>query len=386
MKKVSKILALLLAVVMVAGAFASCGDSSSESTGTLKIGGIGPKTGAAAQYGIATENGIKLAIKEINEAGGVNGMKLELNFQDDEHDQQKAMNAYGVIKDWGAQLLIGTVTSNPCISVVSLTESDNMFQLTPSASAVDSIKGLNAFRICFSDPNQGAASAKYIAENKLATKVAVIYNNSDPYSNGIYQTFKSEAEVEKLSIVSEQAFTDANNTDFSTAIQQIKEAGADLVFLPIYYEQAAMILQQANKAGLKTKYFGCDGLDGVIAQLGNDEALAEGVMLLTPFAADAKDEKTQKFTAAYKAEYNNEIPTQFAADGYDAVYAVKAALEKANVSDASISYSELCDKLVAVMPEIKVEGVTGTMTWDKAGEPTKEPKAMKIEDGGYKAM
>ena len=388
MKKVSKILALLLAVVMVAGAFASCGDSSLESTGTgtLKIGGIGPKTGAAAQYGIATENGIKLAIKEINEAGGVNGMKLELNFQDDEHDQQKAMNAYGVIKDWGAQLLIGTITSNPCISVVSLTESDNMFQLTPSASAVDSIKGPNAFRICFSDPNQGAASAKYIVQNKLATKVAVIYNNSDPYSNGIYQTFKNEAEVEKLNIVSEQAFTDANNTDFSTAIQQIKEAGADLVFLPIYYEQAAMILQQANKAGLKTKYFGCDGLDGVIAQLGNDKALAEGVMLLTPFAADAKDEKTQKFTAAYKAEYNGEIPTQFAADGYDAVYTVKAALEKANVSDASISYSELCDKLVAVMPEIKVDGVTGTMTWDKAGEPTKEPKAMKIEDGGYKAM
>ncbi len=386
MKKVSKILALLLAVVMVAGAFASCGDSSSESTGTLKIGGIGPKTGAAAQYGIATENGIKLAIKEINEAGGVNGMKLELNFQDDEHDQQKAMNAYGVIKDWGAQLLIGTVTSNPCISVVSLTESDNMFQLTPSASAVDSIKGLNAFRICFSDPNQGAASAKYIAENKLATKVAVIYNNSDPYSNGIYQTFKNEAEVQKLNIVSEQAFTDANNTDFSTAIQQIKEAGADLVFLPIYYEQAAMILQQANKAGLKTKYFGCDGLDGVIAQLGNDKALAEGVMLLTPFAADAKDEKTQKFTAAYKAEYNDEIPTQFAADGYDAVYTVKAALEKANITDASISYSELCDKLVAVMPEIEVDGVTGTMTWDKTGEPTKEPKAMKIEDGGYKAM
>lgn len=381
MKKVSKLIALLLCAVMTAGCFASCGETAST---TFKIGGIGPLTGGAAQYGLSVKQGAQLAVDEINAAGGVNGVKLELNFQDDEHDAQKSINAYGIIKDWGAHVIVGTVTSNPCISVVGLSSQDNMFQITPSGSAVECISGDNAFRVCFSDPNQGAASAKYIAENKLATKVAVIYNSSDAYSSGIYKTFKTEAATQNLEIVSEQTFTDSNNTDFNTQLQKIKESGADLVFLPIYSEQAAMILQQASKAGLTTKYFGCDGLDGTIDKL-DDPSLAEGVMLLTPFAADAQDEKSKAFTTAYKAAYNA-IPDQFAADGYDAVYTVKAAFEKAGVSDPSIGYSELCDLLKDAMTKITVEGVTGTMTWNAEGEPTKDPKAMVIKDGAYKAM
>lgn len=398
MKFSKKILAFSLAACLTMPFLAGCSNNSAadtnadasvdsgDFTGTMVIGGIGPVTGGAAVYGNAVKNGIQLAIDEINAAGGVNGIKLELNFQDDEHNEEKAVNAYNTLKDKDMKLLIGTVTSNPCVAVAAETVKDNMFQLTPSGSAVDCVANDNAFRICFNDPNQGTASAQYIAQNNVATKVAVIYDSSDVYSTGIYEKFNAEAAVQGIEVVAAEAFTADSKTDFSVQIQKVQESGAELLFLPIYYQEAALILQQANKAGLEVKYFGCDGLDGIIDQLGEDVAIAEDVMLLTPFAADAQDEKTVAFTTAYKNAYNNEVPIQFAADGYDAVYAVKAAMEQANITDASISASDLCDALKTAMTEISLEGVTGNITWDADGEPTKDPKAMKIiitenEDG-----
>ena len=381
-----KILALIMAVAMIA-CLAACGPTEKPDTpnddqtvtgGELVIGGIGPLTGGAAVYGQAVQNGAKLAVDEINAAGGVNGMTLKLVFEDDEHNPEKAVNAYNTLMDADMQLLIGTVTSTPCTAVAAESVKDNIFQLTPSGSAVECVKNANAFRVCFSDPNQGAASAEYIFENKLASKVAAIYDSSDIYSSGIYETFAAKANELGLEIVATEAFTADSKTDFSVQINKIKESGAELVFLPIYYQEAALILTQAESVLEDMQYFGCDGLDGVIGQLGDNVAISEGVMLLTPFAADAADEKTQKFTAAYKAAYNGETPIQFAADGYDAVYIVKAALEKAEIKDASIKASDLCDALVKAMTEIEVDGVTGNMTWDASGEPTKDPKAMKI--------
>lgn len=384
-----KYLSLALAAILALGALTGCGTNGTDESvdeNTLVVGAIGPLTGGAATYGQAVKNGAELAVNEINAAGGVNGMKLKVLFEDDEHNAEKSVNAYNTLKDKNIKLLMGTVTSTPCVAVADKTAEDNMFQLTPSGSSVDCLTNDNAFRICFSDPNQGLASAQYIADNNLASKVAVIYNSSDVYSQGIFEKFSAEAKVKNLEVVAAEAFTKDSATDFTVQLQKIKESGADLLFLPIYYQEAALILTQADKAGLDIKVFGCDGLDGIIEQLGADKALAEGVMLLTPFAADAKDEKTVKFTAAYKEAYKNTVPTQFAADAYDAMYTIKAALEEANVSDADIDASELCELLKAAMLKISVEGVTGTMTWDADGEPTKEPKAMVIEDGAYKAM
>lgn len=382
-----KIISVSLAVVMSALALVGCGQKN-ESTASDKliIGGIGPLTGAAATYGQAVKNGAALAVDEINAAGGVNGIKLDLQFEDDEHDAEKSVNAYNTLKDKGAKILIGSVTSVPCVAVAAETIKDNMFQLTPSGSSVECITNPNAFRICFSDPNQGIASAQYIAENNLAKKVAVIYNSSDVYSQGIYEKFASEAAKENLEIVAAEAFTKDSATDFTVQIQKIKSSGAELVFLPIYYQEAALILTQADKAGLNVKFFGCDGLDGLIDQLGDKVSLANGVILLTPFAADATDEKTVAFVKAYKAKFNDETPNQFAADGYDAIYTIKAAMEDAGIKDASIGISELCESLKASMLKISVSGVTGTMKWDDKGEPTKEPKAMYIDNGSYKAM
>ena len=364
---------------------AAAGESTATSGEVFKIGGIGPVTGAAAVYGLAVKNGAQIAVDEINADGGINGYQIDFQFQDDEHDAEKSVNAYNTLKDWGMQMLMGTVTSAPCVAVADKTMADNMFQITPSGSSVECAQNPNVFRVCFSDPDQGAASATYIAENKLADKIAVIYDSSDVYSSGIYERFASEAANHGLDIVAAEAFTADSNKDFSTQLQKAKDAGADLVFLPIYYTEASLILNQANTMGYAPKFFGCDGMDGILQVDNFDTKLAEGLMLLTPFAADADDELTQKFVTAYKEKYG-ETPIQFAADAYDAIYAIKAAAEEAGITPET-SVSDTCDKMKEAMLKVTVNGLTGeNMTWTEDGEPHKAPKAVKVVDGAYQAM
>ena len=384
MKK--RMLSVAMTLVMAAGVLAGCGNGATGSKDELVIGGIGPVSGDAAIYGEAVKNGATLAFEEINAAGGINGMKVTFNFQDDECDNEKAVNAYNALKDKGAKIILGATTSGCTIAVAEKTAEDNMFQITPSGSAVDCVANDNAFRVCFNDPNQGVASAQYIAQNDVAKKIAIIYDSSDVYSSGIFDKFVAEADAQGLEVVAKEAFTSDAKTDFSVQLQKVKESGAELVFLPIYYQEAALILAQADKAGIdNVKWFGCDGLDGIINQLGDDAALAEGVMLLTPFAADAEDDLTKNFVKAYQEKYNA-VPNQFAADAYDAAYAIKAAIEHAEVKDGTISASDLCEKLKEAMVKITVDGVTGSMTWTADGEPTKDPKAMVIKDGAYSAL
>ena len=345
MKKFNKFLSVAVASAMVMS-MAGCGntDNGSAATGTnaatesaasgsvFKIGGIGPTTGGAAVYGLAVQHGAEVAVKEINEAGGINGAQIEFQFQDDEHDAEKSVNAYNTLKDWGMQALVGTTTSAPCIAVADKTAADNMFQITPSGSAVECAANPNVFRVCYSDPAQGTASAKYIGEHKLASKVAVIYDSSDVYSSGIEATFVKEAANQGFEVVAEEAFTADSKTDFSTQLQKAQSEGADLVFLPIYYTEASIILNQANGMGYEPTFFGCDGMDGILDVKNFDTSLAEGLMLLTPFVADADDEKTQAFVSKYKELYGD-TPNQFGADAYDAIYAIKAAAEEADVTE-----------------------------------------------------
>lgn len=385
-----KILCMVLSAAMLMGILCACGntktdDGKNSGNTVFKIGSIGPTTGDAAEYGNAVMNAAQLAVDEINAAGGINGYKVEFMSADDMGDAQKAVNAYNDLKDKGMQILMGTVTSTPCMTVAENTHDDNMFMLTPSGSAVECVKYDNAFRVCFSDPNQGIASADYIADQKLGTKIAVIYDSSNAYSSGIYEKFKSEAAAKNLTLVSETAFTKDSNKDFTVQLQQAKSAGADLLFLPIYYTEASLILSQANKMGYAPKMFGVDGMDGILKVKNFDTKLAEGVVLLTPFAADAKDELTQKFVNSYKTKFGD-IPNQFGADAYDAIYIIKAAIEKAGVTPDQ-SVSDICNALKTAMTQIKVDGVTGLgMTWTAEGEPNKSPKGMVIKNGEYVAM
>mgnify|MGYP002672877352 FL=1 len=390
MKKfISVMLVAAMAVTALTGCGSNSGSSSKKDADKYYIGGIGPTTGATAIYGTAVKNGAQIAVDEINAAGGINGKQIEYRFEDDQNDAEKAVNAYNTLKDWGMQMLVGTTTTAPCIAVAGKTASDNLFQITPSASApsVLSSGNGNIFQVCFTDPNQGIASAQYIAENKLAKKIGIIYDSSDVYSSGIEEKFEAEAKTQGLNIVSKAAFTADSKTDFGTQLQKAKDAGADLLFLPIYYQEASIILKQADTMGYKPKFFGVDGMDGILTVENFDTKLAEDVMLLTPFAADAKDKTVQNFVKTYKEKYKD-TPNQFAADSYDAVYALKAAIEESKAT-TDMSASDMCDALKGAMTKIKMQGLTGGkdgLTWNESGEVTKSPKAVIIKNGAYKAM
>ena len=395
-KQLSMVLAALMAASLVACGGASgekkateaeskanAESSGSEKSGlTWKIGGQGPLTGGAAVYGNAVVNGAEIAIDEINANGGINGYQIEYKKADDEHDQEKAINAYNSLKDWGMQFLVGPTTSAPAIAVGTEAEGDNMFVLSPSGSAVEVTAPKNVFRVCFSDPAQGTKSAEYIGSHNLGKKIGIIYDSSDVYSSGVHDSFVAEAPKQNLEIVADEQFTADSNKDFSTQLQKMKDSGAELVFLPFYYSEAALVLTQANTMGFKPTFFGCDGMDGILNVENFDVSLAEGLMLLTPFAADAKDDLTVNFVKNYKEKYK-ETPIQFAADAYDAVYAIKAAVEKAGLTPDQ-SVSDLGTAMEKAMTEISLDGLTGTgMKWNEAGDVDKEPKAVIIKDGAY---
>lgn len=361
------------------------GGSAQDDGTTFRIGGIGPLTGNNAIYGNAVMNGAQMAVDEINADGGINGVQLEFDFQDDESDAERAVNAYNQLKDWGMDMLVGTTTSSPCEAVVARSNEDNMFQITPSATSVNSIQYENAFRMCFSDPSQGTASADYIAENGLASKIGIIYDSSDTYSSGIASAFESEAQAKGLEIVSKEAFTGESNTDFSVQLQKAKDAGAELLFLPIYYTQTALILAQADTIGFEPLIFGSDGFDGILDVDNFDKSLAEGVMFLTPFSTNSTDELTQNFVQKYEEQFGG-TPNQFAADAYDSVYVIKQAAEQAGLT-ADMSASEMCDALKTAMTEISFTGLTGKdIQWGADGEPQKAPIVVQVENGEYQIL
>ena len=360
----------------------STGTETGDTSGTIRIGGIGPLTGSSAVYGLATKQGAEVAIEEINALGG---LQFSLDFQDDEGDTEKAINAYNNLKDSGAQIIYGCTTTNPCVVVAAETYAARYFQLTPSASSTDVTEGRdNVFQICFTDPNQGITAANYIKDNNLGTKVAVIYNNGDAYSTGIYTAFQSTADEIGLEIVTVQTFPDDTNTDFNVQLTAAKDAGADLVFMPIYYTPASLILSQAKSMGYAPTFFGCDGMDGILDLEGFDVSLADGLMLMTPFNAWGEDERTQTFVSEYEAAYGG-IPNQFAADGYDCMYAIYEACTAAGIT-ADMSAQDICEALIAqfTSADFSVDGLTGTgMTWSTSGEVSKAPVVVKVEGGVY---
>ena len=384
MRNWKKALSITAAVAMTATAVAPVSVFAEDET--FKIGVIGPMTGDYAQYGLGVYNAAKIAADEINAAGGINGYQVEiLDAGDDQGDPEKALNAYNDLLDKGMQMLCGTVTSGACIAV-GAEAAETTFLFTPSGSAVDCITaGSNEFRMCFTDPMQGSKSAQYISEKGLATKVATLYDSMADYNVGVHDAFVEAAPEYGLEVVADEAYTTDSNTDFSVQLSKIKESGAELLFLPNYYSDNALILQQAADAGLDMTIFGVDGMDGILNVENFDTSLAEGVMLLTPFSATSEDEATVNFVTAYEEANNGEVPNQFAADAYDVIYAIKAAAEDAGITP-DMSNEDISAALSASMLNIEVEGLTGTAKWTEDGECDKSPKAVVIKDGAYEMM
>lgn len=378
-----KLTALMLAMVMVMALLAGCGSSApadASAAGAIKLGMCGPLTGGAAVYGTAVQAGMEIAVEEINAKGG---LQFALNCQDDEHDTEKAANAYNTLKDWGMQIMAGPVTTAPSNVVAGECANDGIFMLTPSASGASVIEyGDNIFQVCFTDPNQGVASADYMATHDLGTTIGVIYDSSDVYSAGIFEKFDAQAKANGLNIACVEAFTADNKADLTTQVTKCQEAGCDVVFLPFYATEAAQVLTYANKIGYNPVFFGCDGMDGILAVEGFDPALAEGLMLLTPFSADADDEATKSFVAKFQ-EKTGIIPNQFAADAYDVIYALAQACENAGVT-ADMSAQDVNAKLIEQFTSMTFDGLTGKgMTWAATGEVSKSPMAVVIKDGVY---
>ena len=406
MKKFWKTTLAVAMTACMAMSLAACGGSASSSStssdapaaeaesgaaegGAIKIGGSGPLTGPAAVYGNAVKIAAEMAVEEVNAKGGV---QFALQFEDDKHDAEEAATAYGTLKDGGMQISLGAVISAPGAAVSPLYQEDQTFAITPSGSSPSVIYmdggGMtgaygNIFQMCFSDPNQGSGSATYIAAHPdLGSKIAVIYKNDDPYSKGIFDTFKAQAATEGLEIVYEGTFK-GEESDFNVQLGDAQAAGADLLFLPIYYTPASQILTQADKMGYKPTVFGVDGMDGILGVEGFDTALAEGVYLLTPFVANAEDELTKTFVENYKARANGEVPNQFAADAYDCIYALAQACENAGIT-SDMSNADICAAMVEQFTTMTFNGLTGSdMTWNENSEVTKAPKAMIIENGEY---
>ena len=398
-----KVLALTMALALVAASFTGCGKSASTATtaaaaettaaagetaaegvGTVKIGMSGPLTGRASAYGLAVRAGMEVAVEEINAKGG---LQIKFKAEDDEADGEKAVSAYNALKDWGMQVMAGQVTTGSALAVAPESVADNMFNLTPSASAEAlALTGDNIFQMCFTDPNQGASAAELVSTKYAGAKVGVIYDSSDDYSTGLYNGFKTKAAELGVEVVATTSFTADSKADLSTQVTQCQNAGADLVFLPIYYTEASQILTYASRISYAPRFFGCDGMDGILTVEGFDTSLAEGLVLMTPFDANASDEATQSFVTKFKAKMDGLVPNQFAADGYDVIYAIYDALTAANITGDE-SASEICDALKAQFATMSVDGLTGSgMHWDENGMISKAPAAVVVENGVYVPM
>jgi len=383
MKK--RVFAMLMACMM-ALSLVACGNKTNDNGGsgdsadgagteTIKLGVVGPLTGGYANYGLSVQHGAQLAVDEINAAGGVNGKQLELSAQDSQGDPESAVAAYGKLMDWGMNVFLDGVLSGETASVVAAAKADDMFIMETTGSADKCIDGNDkAFRICFYDSYQGTAAADYLKDNALADEVGVFYQSDNDYSAGLYNAFVAECEKTGVTIKETQTFTTATNTDFSTQVNALVNSGVKVVFIPIYAEEASTFLTQAKgKFAEDVYFFGADGLDGILGKVSQDVTIADNVLMMTPFAADSAAANVQAFVSAYQANYNA-TPDQFAADAYDAVYVVKAAVEAAGGSTSGA-------ELAAVMTSLTVEGVTGTMTWNADGNTNKAASAILYKNG-----
>ena len=372
--KFVKIISLFLALTLCLGAFAGCGAGANYTANNTEfvIGVSGPLTGDAAMYGTAVVNSAQMAIDEINAAGGLNGVKFKLVATDDMNDATKISTNYSSLFEGGMQLSLGTVTSTPGLEFKNLSADDNVFFLTPSASADAIPTNPNGYQMCFADGNQGKVAAEFVNANFAGQTIGVFFKSDEAYSKGIYDQFKANLDA-SVSVV-ETSFTAANATDFSTQIDTLKSCS--FIFMPIYYTPASLFMMQAKDViAPNAVYYGCDGFDGIDNIDGFDiSIIPQEVTMLSHFNSKATEGAAKEFIDKYVDKYGKETLNQFGASAYDCVYALYGAMKKAADEGKEISVtmsaSDLCDILME-----QFEGgytLTGAVTgenicWESTG-------------------
>lgn len=382
-----RLLAAVLAAVMLAASATGCAQgantqsaagSAAAATGeTIKIGGLAPLTGNVSVYGIATNNGIKLAVDSINKAGGVLGKQIEYVSYDEKGDAIEAVNAYNkLVQDDKVVALVGDVTSKPTIAVAQKAVKDGLPMITATGTAADITKaGDNIFRACFIDPFQGELMAAYAAKKLNAKTAAIIYDNGDDYSTGVANAFEAAAKEAGMTITNKEAYQ-SGSVDFKSQLTKIKAGNPDVVMVPVYYSDVALIAVQAKDVGLNAKLLGADGWDGVLEKIDKSNLDAvKDCYFCSQYSAESTNPDLQAFLKKYKETYNTDA-NMFAVLGYDAMGMMAAAITKAGSTDS--------DKIVAAMKGLEYKGLTGNTTFDENRNPVREAVITTIADGKYK--
>ena len=369
--------AVMVAATLVTGAVAFTGCSETNyaaNNTTFKIGISSPLTGGAAVYGQATRNSAQMAIDEINQAGGLNGVMFELMSYDDKHDTTLVNSGYASMYENGMQVSLACTTSAPCLEFANLSAQDNVFFITPSASSDEVTEaGDNSYQMCFKDGNQGAVAAAYVNTLGLE-KIGIFYKSGDPYSQGIYEQFKDA--LDKSITVVEASFL-KDEDDFTSQVNTLKDCS--FIFMPIYYGPAETFMAMAKgKVADNATYYGCDGFDGLDAT-----GVPQQVTMLSHFNSKATDGAAKVFVDKYVAKYGSETLNQFGAAAYDCVYAIyeamKAAGDKVSVT---MSASDLCEVLKEQFNGgFTFSGVTGeSIRWESDGTVNKQAIAYVIKE------
>ena len=361
----------------------SCGGNSDKPAAAadkkepevIKIGGLAPLTGGLAIYGITASNASKLAFEEINANGGILGKKVEFIVYDEKGDSTEAVTAYNRLVDDGVVALIGDITSKPTLAVAEIAAQENMPMITPTGTQYNITEaGPNVFRVCFTDPYQGVVLANFAQQKLNAKTAAILVNNSSDYSDGIAKSFAEEAGKLGITIVGKEGYADGDK-DFKAQLTKIAPTNPDVLVVPEYYEQAALIATQAREVGIKSTFIGPDGWDGIAKALDKSAyAAIENSYFTNHYSTQDTSDKVQNFIKAYKAKYN-EDPSAFSALGYDAAYIVKASIEKAGSTDKKA--------VVEAMKNINYDGVTGQLTFDAKNNPVKAVTIIKVVNGNY---
>lgn len=375
MKK--RLLAALMVCVLAALPLAGCQSGGEGSTGDeIVIGGLAPLTGSVSVYGIATNNGVQMAFDEINAAGGVLGKQIKYVYEDEKGDATEATNAYRKLVDRDKVVaIIGDVTSKPAAAVAQASVADNIPIVTATATALNVTEaGKNVFRVCFTDPEQGEIMANYA--QKLGKKTAaVIYDTSDDYSKGLRDSFKATAEELDITVVADEGFA-KGAVDFRPQLTNIKAKNPEVLFVPTYYEQAALIAVQAKEIGLSTQIVGADGWDGVIGKVDKSNLDAvNGAYYCSQYTAESTDERVQAFIKNYKEKFGEE-PNQFSVLGYDAAYMMAEAIKNAGSTEKQA--------IIDALTVMEYNGLTGQMHFDENRNVVKEAIIIRIDNGAYK--